>query len=165
MSTAPYTNAFRHPDNNDNIVAKRGSLFMVDLQEAVEAEGYTVIHIKTDSIKVANVDQHIADFIMDFGKKYGYTFEWEATYEKICLINKAEYVYHNEKHELEDEVLKEWGVTGATFADPIVFKTLFSKEELVDDDFAITKEVKDAKIFLGDRFIGRIAEIYASNTG
>ena len=165
MSSASYVNAFRHPDNNDNIVAKRGSLFMVDLQEAVEAEGYTVVHIKTDSIKVANVDQHIADFIMDFGKKYGYTFEWEATYETVCLINKADYVYHNEKHELDDKVIKEWGVTGAILADPIVFKTLFTKEPLVDEDFALTKEVKNASIFLGEHFIGRIAEIYASVTG
>lgn len=165
MTSAPYVNAFRHPDNNDNIVAKRGSLFMVDLQEAVEAKGYTVVHIKTDSIKVANVDQEIADFIFEFGKKYGYTFEWEATYETVCLIDKANYIFHNETHELETEVLKEWGVTGAIFADPVVFKTLFTKEPLVDDDFAITKEVAGASIYLGEHFIGRIAEIYASLTG
>ena len=165
MTSAKYANAFRHPDNNDNIVAKRGSLFMVDLQEAVEKEGYKVVHIKTDSIKVANVDQHIADFIMAFGKKYGYTFEWEATYETICLINKADYVFHNEKRELEDEVVQEWGVTGAILAKPYVFKTLFTKEPLTESDFAIVKEVKNASIYLSDKFIGRIAELYASISG
>ena len=165
MSSAKYANAFRHPLNNDNIVAKRGSLFMVDLEEAVTKMGYTVVHIKTDSIKVANVDQKIADFIMEFGKKYGYTFEWEATYETVCLINKADYVFHNETRELEKEVVQEWGVTGAILAKPYIFKTLFSKEDLSEEDFYIVKEVKDAAIYLGDRHIGRIAEIYASISG
>ena len=165
MTSAKYDNAFRHPDNNDNIVAKRGSLFMVDLQDAVEELGYTVVHIKTDSIKVANVDQKIADFIFEFGKKYGYTFEWEATYETLCLVDKANYVFHNEMHELDTKVVQEWGVTGATLAKPFIFKTLFTKEELVEEDFAITCEVQNASIYLGDKFIGRIAELYPSLSG
>lgn len=165
MTSAKYPNAFRHPLNNDNIVAKRGSLFMVDLEEAVKAQGYTVVHIKTDSIKVANVDQKIADFIMEFGKKYGYTFEWEATYETVCLINKADYVFHNETRELDKEVVQEWGVTGAILAKPFVFKTLFSHDPIVEEDFAVVKEVKNAAIYLDDKHIGRIAEIYASLTG
>ena len=34
----------------------------------------------------------IIDFCMDFAKKYGYTFEHEATYEKMCLVNNAVYI-------------------------------------------------------------------------
>lgn len=165
MSSAPYENAFRHKDNVDNIVAKRGSLFMVDLQEAVEAKGYNIFHVKTDSIKVENVDREIADFIFEFGKKYGYTFEWEATYDKVALVDKANYIAINKRHELDTEVLKDYDVTGAVFADPVVFKKLFSKEDLIDLDFAQTKEVKNASIYLGDKFIGRIAEVYASVSG
>ncbi len=39
LSSASFENPFRDPRNIDNIIAKRGSLFMIDLQEAVENEG------------------------------------------------------------------------------------------------------------------------------
>lgn len=35
LTSASFENAFRHPSNNDNIVAKRGALFMIDLKHAV----------------------------------------------------------------------------------------------------------------------------------
>ena len=47
-----YRSAFRDTRNKDNIVAKRGALFMIDLLNAVQERGGEVIHIKTDSIKV-----------------------------------------------------------------------------------------------------------------
>jgi hypothetical protein len=53
---------------------------MIDLKHAVQDLGYTVAHIKTDSIKIPNADQKIIDFVFDFGKDYGYTFEHEDTY-------------------------------------------------------------------------------------
>ena len=42
---------FRDNRNKDNIVAKRGALFMIDLKTCVQDRGFTVAHIKTDSIK------------------------------------------------------------------------------------------------------------------
>lgn len=136
LTAAKFNNAFRDPRNFDNIVAKRGALFMVDLQEAVEAKGFTVAHIKTDSIKVPNATPEIIQFIMDFGKKYGYSFEHEATYEKMCLVNDAVYIA---KYKDGD-----WTATGTQFAVPYVFKTLFSKEDLVFSDFCETKSVKSS---------------------
>lgn len=46
-----------------------------------------------------------------------------------------------------------------------MFKTLFTKEPIHQEDFFLTKEVKNASIFLDDKFIGRLATVYASDTG
>lgn len=78
--------------NKDNIVAKRGALFMVDLKHEVQKRGFTVAHIKTDSIKIPDATPEIIKFVMDFGKRYGYTFEHEATYDRMCLVNNAVYI-------------------------------------------------------------------------
>jgi hypothetical protein len=164
LTSAHFENQFRHPDNVDNIVAKRGALFMIDLKHAVQEMGYTVAHIKTDSIKVPNATQEIIDFIMEFGKKYGYNFEHEATYDKLALVNKSTYICHASWAEKKKKI-GQWSATGSQFADPYVFKTLFSKEPLTKEDFFVTKEVKNASVFLGDKFIGRLAEVYASVSG
>lgn len=157
LTSASFENQFRHPKNNDNIVAKRGALFMIDLKHAVQERGYVVAHIKTDSIKIPNADQSIIDFVFEFGEKYGYTFEHEATYKKLALVNKSTYICQDEEGE--------WHATGTQFLDPYVFKTLFSKEPLQKEDFFVTKEVKNASVYLGDKFVGRLAELYASETG
>lgn len=164
LTSAGFDNAFRHPDNIDNIVAKRGALFMIDLKHAVQEKGYTVAHIKTDSIKIPNADQHIIDFISEFGSKYGYNFEHEATYDRLALVNKATYVCHTEWSPKKKKI-GQWTATGAQFQEPYVFKTLFTKEPICKEDFFVTKEVKNASIHLGDKFIGRLAEVYASDTG
>lgn len=130
-------NPFRDPRNKDNIVAKRGALFMIDLSIEVQKRGYNVVHIKTDSIKISDVDDDIIRFVMDFGKKYGYDFEHEATYEKMCLVNDAVYIakYADGEHK------GEWTATGAQFQHPYVFKTLFSHEDLIFRDFCEAKSV------------------------
>lgn len=157
LSSASFENQFRHPDNIDNIVAKRGALFMINLKHEVQERGYTVAHIKTDSIKIPNADQDIIDFVFDYGKQYGYTFEHEDTYRRLALVNKSTYICQDQEGE--------WHATGAQFADPYVFKTLFTKEPLKKEDFFVTKEVKNASVFVGEKFIGRLAEVYASSTG
>ena len=163
LTAASFETLFRDPRNIDNIVAKRGALFMVDLQEAVEERGFTVVHIKTDSIKIADATQEIIDFVMEFGLRYGYTFEHEATYERMCLVNDAVYIaryatldqcydlYRKEHVDKDHDTLKEckenggtWTATGTQFQVPYVFKKLFSKEDIVFDDLCETKEVKTA---------------------
>ena len=141
LTAAKFENPFRDVRNKDNIVAKRGALFMVDLAEAVKAKGYVVAHIKTDSIKIPNMDQNIIDFVMEFGKRYGYTFEHEATYDKMCLVNDAVYIarYLN-----DDGTVGKWSATGAQFAEPYVFKTLFSHEDLEFSDLCQTKSVSSS---------------------
>ena len=148
LTSAKFDNKFRDPRNVDNIVAKRGALFMVDLLNAVQEKGYTVAHIKTDSIKIPNADDKIIKFVMDFGKKYGYEFEHEATYEKMCLVNDAVYIakYADGDHEFEipstgEKIMTPWTATGAEFAVPYVFKTLFTKSKIGFRDLCVTKSV------------------------
>ena len=92
LTFASFSNAFKDPRNIDNIVAKRGALFMIELKYEVMKRGFKVAHIKTDSIKIPNATPEIIQFVMDFGREYGYTFEHEATYEKMCLVNDAVYI-------------------------------------------------------------------------
>ena len=140
LTAANFPNAFRDPRNKDNIVAKRGALFMIDLKYAVQEKGFTVAHIKTDSIKIPDATPEIIQFVMDFGKRYGYTFEHEATYDRMCLVNNAVYIakYKGGKHD------GEWTATGKQFAVPYVFKSLFSKEPITIDDMRETFSVKSA---------------------
>ena len=137
LTSASFDNKFRDPRNVDNIVAKRGALFMIELQKAVEEKGYTVAHVKTDSIKIPDANDEIIDFVMKFGEKYGYTFEHEATYEKLCLVNEAVYI-------AKDISDGHWTATGTQFQVPYVFKTLFSKEPIEFKDVCETKSVKTA---------------------
>lgn len=131
---------FKDPRNIDNIVAKRGALFMVDLKHAVQEMGYSVIHIKTDSIKIPNADDKIIEFVMDYGRRYGYSFEHEDTYSKICLVNKAVYIARNTKGE--------WKAVGTQFAVPYVYKSLFTHEKIEFADLCETKSVASGAIYL-----------------
>ena len=140
LTSANFDNPFRDIRNKNNIVALRGALFMRTLQDEVQARGYTVAHIKTDSIKIPDADPEIIQFVMDFAKKYGYTFEHEATYDRMCLVNNAVYIakYKDGKH------AGEWTATGKQFAVPYVFKSLFTKEPITIDDMRETFSVKSA---------------------
>ena len=136
LTAANFENPFRDPRNIDNIVAKRGALFMVNLKHEVQRRGFTVAHIKTDSIKIPDATPEIIQFVMDYGKMYGYTFEHEATYEKMCLVNDAVYIAKYKDGE--------WTATGTQFAVPYVFKTLFSKEPILFEDMCEAKSVTSA---------------------
>ena len=151
LTAAKFDNPLRDPRNVDNIVAKRGALFMVDLKHFVQEKGYTVAHIKTDSIKIPNADDRIISEVFDFGKKYGYTFEHEATYDRMLLVNDAVYIAHDKDG---------WHATGKQFQEPVVFKTLFSGDPLDLNDVAQTRSVT-TRMFLefgeNDRkFVGRV---------
>jgi len=137
-----YKSPFRDVRNKDNIVAKRGALFMIDLLSEVIARGGEVIHIKTDSIKVANPSKDLQNYILNFGKRYGYTFEVEHKFEKICLVNNAVYIA---KCAADDEESPgQWTATGKQFAVPYVFKKLFSKEPIEFSDMCETVNTTSA---------------------
>ena len=155
LTAANFENPFRDIRNVDNIVAKRGALFMVNLKHAVQEKGYQVAHIKTDSIKIPNADPDIVKFVTDYGAEYGYSFEHEATYEKMCLVNDAVYIAKYMKPEKCEELYgyvmgdnakaakkdEMWTATGAQFQVPYVFKKLFSKEPITFEDMCETKSV------------------------
>lgn len=140
LTSAAFENAMRDKRNVNNIVALRGALFMRTLQDEVTKRGFVVAHIKTDSIKIPNATTEIIDFCKEFARKYDYVFEHEATYEKMCLVNNAVYIAKYSWAE-KRKLIGKWTATGAQFAEPYLFKTLFSKEDLVFDDFKQTKSV------------------------
>lgn len=139
LTSASFKNPFKDPRNVNNIVALRGALFMKTLQDEVEARGFTVAHIKTDSIKVVDPDEDISNFIIEFGKKYGYNFEIEHIFEKICLVNDAVYIAKCAEDDPDDP--GKWTATGTQFQVPYVFKTLFSHESIDFEDLCETKSV------------------------
>ena len=155
LTSANFDNPFRDVRNKNNIVALRGGLFMRTLQDEVKQRGFKVAHIKTDSIKIPDATPEIIQFCMDFAKKYGYEFEHEATYDRMCLVNDAVYIA---KYKSADECEKlygyipgdnrkkgdKWTATGTQFQIPYVFKKLFSKEEIEFEDLCETKSVTSA---------------------
>lgn len=156
LTSAKFDNPAWDPRNVDNIVAKRGALFMIDLKHYVQDElGLTVAHIKTDSIKIPGATPDDIQKVMDFGKQYGYDFEHEATYAKMCLVNKAVYIA---KYAFPHE--GEWTATGKQFQEPYVFKKLFTKEPIEFEDYVQTKQVKTAMYLRfpssGDHFVGKV---------
>ncbi len=152
LTSAKFENKFKDPRNKDNIVAKRGALFMISLKHAVEEQGFSAIHIKTDSIKIPDATPEIINFVMEFGKKYGYTFEHEETYKRFCLVNDAVYIARVdgwETHKSEElRRNKGWTATGAQFAQTYVFKTLFSHEPIGFQDMFETKTVTVGALYL-----------------
>ena len=140
QTKASYPCAFKDPRNKDNIVAKRGALFMTLLKREVQKRGYTVAHIKTDSIKIPDATPEIQKFVIDFGKEYGYSFETEAEFEKFCIVNDAVYIAKTKDGE--------WTATGTQFAVPYVFKTLFSHEPIIFDDLCDTFSATKGALYL-----------------
>ncbi|WP_458459262.1 DUF5906 domain-containing protein [Pseudobutyrivibrio sp.] len=163
LTSAGFDNAMRDKRNVNNIVALRGALFMKTLLDELQSMGWTVCHLKVDSMKIPNATPEIIEFCMNFAKKYGYTFDHEATYERICLIDKAQYVAAymspeecekrygyvpsaNRKHFKKNN--HPWTTTGDAFQHPYVFKTLFSGERPTFKDMCETKTVRDAAMYL-----------------
>jgi hypothetical protein len=145
LTSANFINPFRDSRNRDNIVAKRGALFMVDLERAIEEQGFTVAHIKTDSVKIPDATPDIIEFVKAFGLKYGYNFEYDPKkdlYDGLCLVNDAVYIARRGD---------EWTAVGAQFQHPYVHKTLFTKEELSFDDYCETKSVTQGAMYIDFR--------------
>lgn len=140
LTSASFDNPFHDIRNKDNIVAKRGALFMINLKHEVQAKGFRVAHIKTDSIKIPDATPEIIQFVTEYGAEFGYTFEHEATYDRMCLVNDAVYVakYKDGKN------AGKWTATGTQFQVPYVFKKIFSKEDITFDDLCETKSVTTA---------------------
>jgi len=142
LTAARFQNKFKDPRNIDNWVAKRGALFMETLRLKVQAMGAKVVHIKTDSIKIEEPTPTVEQFILDYGKQWGYNFEVESIYDRICLVNDAVYIAKCSDDPENGEEAGHWTATGAQFQHPFVFKTLFSKEKVNFTDLCEQRAVK-----------------------
>jgi energy-coupling factor transporter ATP-binding protein EcfA2 len=157
LTSARFDNPFRDNRNKDNIVAKRGALFMIDLKHAVQERGYQVAHIKTDSIKIPEATQDIVDFVIDFGKRYGYDFEHEGVYSKFCLVNDAVYIA---------KLGEDWYAVGKQFQQPYVYKTLFTHEGIEFDDLCEVRNVTKGTIYLDTSGTGEVEKmVHIGRTG
>jgi energy-coupling factor transporter ATP-binding protein EcfA2 len=162
-STQKYDWAFRDDRNVDNVVAKRGALFMVDLKNAMLERGIKPVHFKTDSVKIANCTDADIQFVKEFGAKYGYDFGIEGIFERMVLINDAVLI-----GKWKDS--GEWYAVGARFAHPYVYKTLFTREKIEFSDLVETRMVSNgATIYLdspdGRSFIGRVGQFCPVKSG
>ena len=124
---------------------------MRTLQDEVISRGFKVAHIKTDSIKIPDATPEIIDFCMKFAEKYGYTFEHEATYDRMCLVNDAVYIAKyagDEDHEFKlstgEKIQTKWTATGTQFMVPYVFKKCFTHSEVKFADLCEFKSVQSA---------------------
>lgn len=167
LTAAKFDNSFKDPRNIDNIVAKRGALFMINLKHMVQNMGYQVIHIKTDSIKIPNADKKIIDAVMEYGQEFGYEFEHESTYEKMTLVNDAVYI----AKVAAGRKPVHWEAVGAQFQHPYVFKTLFSREKITFRDLCEAKNVMAGVMYLdfGDEdeamALQRRGKVFVGKTG
>jgi hypothetical protein len=142
LTSAKFANPFRDNRNKDNIVAKRGALFMIDLKHFLHDLGYDVVHIKTDSVKIPNATPEVIQAVTEFGKQYGYDFEHEATYDALCLVNDAVYIARQGRG-----ADAKWTAVGAQFQHPVVYKSLFTGQDLKFDDYCETKQVQKGAIY------------------
>lgn len=187
LTSAGYDNPFRDRRNINNIVALRGALFMKTLQDEVVKRGFTVAHIKTDSIKIPEATPEIIKFCQDFALEYGYVLEHEATYAKMCLVNDAVYIakYFTkewcEEHygyvpEKNYKHSGKWTATGKQFQVPYVFKNLFSKEPITFYDMCEVNTVKKGAIYIDANeglaedehnyiFVGRVGQFTPVSNG
>lgn len=159
MTAASFDNPFRDHRNVDNVVAKRGALFMIDLRHALAERGSKCVHVKTDSVKIANSKDGDMEFLIEFGKRYGYQFSLEDRFSRMALIDKSQLIAKRE----DDS----WYVVGATYKHPYVYKKLLSYEQVNIDDLIETREVRGgasmylvrggARIFVGK--VGRFAPV------
>lgn len=157
LTSARFDNPFRDPRNLDNIVAKRGALFMINLKHELQARGLTVAHVKTDSVKIPNATEEDIQFVHDYGKKYGYDFEHEATYKHFCLVNDAVYIASDGDH---------WSAVGAQFQHPYVYKTLFTQEPIELEDLCETRNVVKGEMRLAYNGVEEVDDmVHIGRTG
>lgn len=173
IAAATFKNPLADPRDRNNIIALRGALFMRTLQDEIETWGSHIVSIKTDSCKIPNATPEIISKVIEFGEMYGYEFEHECTYERMCLVNDAVYIAKYDECGVRNKGGKhagKWTATGAQFQHPYVFKELFSKEPIIFKDMCEVKSVsKGDGLYLdmneglpeGEhsyKFVGRVGE-------
>ena len=99
LSSANFDNFMRLDNNETNLIANLGNIMMNELYNECIANGYKVVHIKTDGIKIANCTDEMIQFCVNFAKMWGYNFSIDEKYSKFIIIDKSNYigVTENEK--------------------------------------------------------------------
>lgn len=162
----------KDPRNINNIVALRGAMVLKIIQDEVEARGFKVVHIKTDSIKIANPTDEILDYVVKRGHDYGYTFETEHTWNRLCLIDDAQFIGLHDYDDPDSPFT--WDATGKKFQVPYIYKSLFTHEPIAFQDMCETFTVNAGALHLVfdegtdkevDKYIGRVGQFTPVLTG
>ena len=166
LTSASFDNAMRDKRNVNNIVALRGALFMAKLRNDIIEMGAEPISIKTDSIKIVDPSQEVIDYCYKLAEYYGYSFEVENIFEKICLVNVSTFIAKCADD--DPNTPGQWIAKAEQFQVPYVFKTLFSHETIVFEDMCETMSVNTAlyldmneKLPDGEhnyRFVGKVGQ-------
>lgn len=162
----------KDPRNINNIVALRGAMVLKIIQDEVEARGFKVVHVKTDSIKIANPTDEILDYVVKRGHDYGYTFETEHTWNRLCLIDDAQFIGLHDYDDPDSPFT--WDATGKKFQVPYIYKSLFTHEPIAFQDMCETFTVNAGALHLVfdegtdkevDKYIGRVGQFTPVLTG
>lgn len=162
----------KDPRNINNIVALRGAMVLKIIQDEVEARGFKVVHIKTDSIKIADPTDEILDYVVKRGYDYGYTFETEHTWNRLCLIDDAQFIGLHDYDDPDSPFT--WDATGKKFQVPYIYKSLFTHEPITFEDMCETFTVNAGALHLVfdegtdkevDKYIGRVGQFTPVLTG
>lgn len=162
----------KDPRNINNIVALRGAMVLKIIQDEVEARGFKVAHVKTDSIKIANPTDEILDYVVKRGHDYGYTFETEHTWNRLCLIDDAQFIGLHDYDDPDSPFA--WDATGKKFQVPYIYKSLFTHEPITFEDMCETFTVNAGALHLVfdegtdkevDKYIGRVGQFTPVLTG
>lgn len=169
LTAAKFDNKLRIPDNWDNVIAKRGALFMIQLKQRLWDMGVTVVHVSVDSIKVSGITEDQKNYILNFAKQFGYNFEIEAHFKKLCLLDDTNYLALQDQAD-EEPIEPKWVITGSVFDIPVFKKMYLDPQPITVKDYAmVIASSKGALYFRYDdgrlKFIGRVGEFIPVKTG
>lgn len=142
LTSASFDNTMRDRRNVNNIVALRGALFMAKLRNDIIEMGAEPISIKTDSIKIVDPSKEVLNYCYKLADYYGYSFEIENIFEKICLVNVSTFIA--KCAEDDPNTPGQWMAKAEQFQVPYVFKSLFSHETIIFEDMCETMSVNTA---------------------
>ena len=93
LSSANFDNFMKLEQNDTNLIANLGNIMMNELYRiCTEEKGWTVVHIKTDGIKIVNCTEEMINFCIEFAKSWGYNFSIDEKYKEFLIIDKANYI-------------------------------------------------------------------------
>lgn len=73
--------------SNVNLVSLYVSSFMLSIANFIEQQGYKIVHIQTDSIKIIGCTDDLLESIQNYAKKYLFSFKIEQKYTELYLFD------------------------------------------------------------------------------
>jgi hypothetical protein len=142
LTSAKFDNPFRDNRNKDNIVAKRGALFMIDLKQ-LSKTGHDCRCTSRPTRSRSRCDQ--AGHQLRHGVRQGLRLRLRARGNVRRILSRQRRRLYRSAGQRQDA---KWTAVGAQFQHPYVFKTLFTKEEVGFADLVETKQVTKGAMYI-----------------